>query len=105
MIRTTIYLDCIEPKGTQFCSCRHDFQLIESILQIQYPTIEAIYIAFKPNNWKNCPEVGYCALPFFGLEADWGRGGVGIMIWGVKKGGSWRMVRVPDQRHGGQGHS
>ena len=27
------------------------------------------------------------------------------MIWGVKKGGTWRTVRVPDQRHGGQGHS
>ena len=55
---------------------------------------------------RNCPEVGYCALPLFGLEADWGRGGEGgIMIWGVKKGGTWRTVRVPDQRHGGQGHS
>ena len=54
----------------------------------------------------NCPELGYCVLPLFGLEADWGRGGEGgIMIWGVKKGGTWRTVRVPDQRHGGQGHS
>ena len=35
----------------------------------------------------NCPEVGYCALPLFGLEADWGRGGVGIMIWGGQEGG------------------
>ena len=24
---------------------------------------------------------------------------------GVKKGGTWRMLRVPDRRHGGQGHS
>ena len=24
--------------------------------------------------------------------------------WGVKKGGTWRTLRVPDQRHGGQGH-
>ena len=23
---------------------------------------------------------------------------------GVKKGGNWRMLRVPDRRHGGQGH-
>ena len=23
---------------------------------------------------------------------------------GVKKGGTWRTLRVPDQRHGGQGH-
>ena len=23
---------------------------------------------------------------------------------GVKKGGTWRMLRVPDRRHGGQGH-
>ena len=25
--------------------------------------------------------------------------------WGVKKGGTLRMLRVPDQRHGGKGHS
>ena len=24
--------------------------------------------------------------------------------WGVKKGGTWRMLMVPDRRHGGQGH-
>ena len=24
---------------------------------------------------------------------------------GVKKGGTWRTLGVPDQRHGGQGHS
>ena len=24
---------------------------------------------------------------------------------GVKKGGTWRSLRVPDQRHGGHGHS
>ena len=24
---------------------------------------------------------------------------------GVKKGGTWRTLRVPDQRHGGYGHS
>ena len=24
---------------------------------------------------------------------------------GVKKGGTWRMLRVPDRRHGGHGHS
>ena len=24
---------------------------------------------------------------------------------GVKKGGTWRRLRVPDWRHGGQGHS
>ena len=24
---------------------------------------------------------------------------------GVKKGGTWRTLRVPDRRHGGQGHS
>ena len=24
---------------------------------------------------------------------------------GVKKGGTWRILGVPDQRHGGQGHS
>ena len=24
--------------------------------------------------------------------------------WGVKKGGTWRMLRVSDWRHGGQGH-
>ena len=24
---------------------------------------------------------------------------------GVKKGGTWRTLRVPDQRHGGHGHS
>ena len=24
---------------------------------------------------------------------------------GVKKGGTWRTVRVLDQRHGGEGHS
>ena len=24
---------------------------------------------------------------------------------GVKKEGTWRMFRVPDQRHGGKGHS
>ena len=24
---------------------------------------------------------------------------------GVKKGGTWRTLRVPDQRHGGLGHS
>ena len=24
--------------------------------------------------------------------------------WGVKKVGTWRMFRVPDQRHGGHGH-
>ena len=24
--------------------------------------------------------------------------------WGVKKGGIWRKLRVPDWRHGGQGH-
>ena len=24
--------------------------------------------------------------------------------WGVKKGGTWRTLRVPDHRHGGQGH-
>ena len=24
---------------------------------------------------------------------------------GVKKGGTWRTWRVPDRRHGGQGHS
>ena len=29
----------------------------------------------------------------------------GIMIWGVKKGGTWRTMRVPDKRNGGQGHS
>ena len=23
---------------------------------------------------------------------------------GVKKGGTWRILRVPDQRHGGRGH-
>ena len=23
---------------------------------------------------------------------------------GVKKGSTWRMLRVPDQKHGGQGH-
>ena len=23
----------------------------------------------------------------------------------VKKGGTWRTLRVPDQRHGGHGHS
>ena len=23
---------------------------------------------------------------------------------GVQKGGTWRMLRVPDRRHGGQGH-
>ena len=23
---------------------------------------------------------------------------------GFKKGGTWMMLRVPDQRHGGQGH-
>ena len=23
----------------------------------------------------------------------------------VKEGGTWRMLRVPDRRHGGQGHS
>ena len=23
---------------------------------------------------------------------------------GVKKGGTWRKLKVPDQRHGGQGH-
>ena len=23
----------------------------------------------------------------------------------VKKGGTWRTLRVPDRRHGGQGHS
>ena len=23
---------------------------------------------------------------------------------GVKKGGTWRMLMVPDRRHGGQGH-
>ena len=28
----------------------------------------------------------------------------GIFL-GVKKGGTWRTLRVPDQRHGGQGHS
>ena len=33
-----------------------------------------------------------------------------IYLWevcqegGVKKGGTWRMLMVPDQRHGGQGH-
>ena len=25
--------------------------------------------------------------------------------WGVKKGGTWRTLGVPDQRHGGHGHS
>ena len=25
--------------------------------------------------------------------------------WGVKKGGTWRTLKVPDQRHGGHGHS
>ena len=25
--------------------------------------------------------------------------------WGIKKGGTWRTVRVSDRRHGGQGHS
>ena len=24
--------------------------------------------------------------------------------WGVKKGGTWTMVKVPDRGHGGQGH-
>ena len=24
---------------------------------------------------------------------------------GVKKGDTWRILRVPDQRHGGQGHT
>ena len=24
--------------------------------------------------------------------------------WEVKKGGTWRTLRVPDWRHGGQGH-
>ena len=24
---------------------------------------------------------------------------------GVKKGGTWRTLRVPDRRHGGHGHS
>ena len=24
--------------------------------------------------------------------------------WGVKKGGTWRTLMVPDRRHGGQGH-
>ena len=24
--------------------------------------------------------------------------------WGYKKGGNWRLLRDPDQRHGGQGH-
>ena len=24
---------------------------------------------------------------------------------GVKRGGTWRTLRVPDLRHGGQGHS
>ena len=24
--------------------------------------------------------------------------------WEVKKVGTWRTLRVPDQRHGGQGH-
>ena len=24
--------------------------------------------------------------------------------WGVKKGGTWRILRVSDRRHGGQGH-
>ena len=24
--------------------------------------------------------------------------------WEVKKGAAWLMLRVPDQRHGGQGH-
>ena len=24
---------------------------------------------------------------------------------GVKKGGTWRMLRAPDRRHGGHGHS
>ena len=25
--------------------------------------------------------------------------------WGVKKGGNWRMLRVPYRRRGGHGHS
>ena len=25
--------------------------------------------------------------------------------WRVKKGGTWRTLRVPDRTHGGQGHS
>ena len=25
--------------------------------------------------------------------------------WGVKKGGTWRTLMVPDRRHGGQGHT
>ena len=25
--------------------------------------------------------------------------------WGVKKGGTWRTLMVPDPRHGGLGHS
>ena len=24
--------------------------------------------------------------------------------WGVKKGGTWRMLKVPYRGHGGQGH-
>ena len=24
--------------------------------------------------------------------------------WGVKKGGTWRMLKVPDRGYGGQGH-
>ena len=28
-----------------------------------------------PDRIKNCPELGYCALPLIGLEVDWG--GVG----------------------------
>ena len=28
-----------------------------------------------------------------------------VSEWGVKKGGTWRTLRVPDQRHGWQGHS
>ena len=29
----------------------------------------------------------------------------GCQEGGIKKGGTWRMLRVPDQRHGGLGHS
>ena len=77
--------------GDHNCTHRKEDSLYNPEQHFQHSLVKHMKINGLQDDYievkGNCPEVGYCALPLFGLEADWGRGGVGIMIWGGQEGG------------------